>query len=132
MKEEDVNNGNSSNDSAQNSDEDVKERACVFDDDDACDKYLKTLDPKEWKNQDHYKVLGLSLMRIDATESDIKKSCMFRTMFFFYYMCDSISLFLPIDRKIVLRHHPDKRGQQQNVDLDYDYYSCITKGILLA
>ncbi|KAI2805452.1 hypothetical protein RDWZM_008719 [Blomia tropicalis] len=76
----------------------------VFDDDDACDKYLKTLDPKNFKSQDHYKVLGLSSARFDATESDIKKSY----------------------RKIVLRHHPDKRGQQ-NVDLDLDYYSCITK-----
>lgn len=47
----------------------------VFDDDDACDKYLKTLDPKNFKSQDHYKVLGLSSARFDATESDIKKSC---------------------------------------------------------
>lgn len=76
------------------------------DDDDACDKYLKSLDPKEWKNQDHYRVLGLSKRRIDASESEIKKAY----------------------RKIVLRHHPDKRQNGgENVDLDCDYFSCITK-----
>lgn len=52
------------------------ESVAVFDDDESCDKYLKTLDPKDWKNQDHYKVLGLSVRRHDATESEIKKSCM--------------------------------------------------------
>lgn len=25
--------------------------------------YLKSLDPKEWKNQDHYKILGLEKLR---------------------------------------------------------------------
>lgn len=54
------------------------------DDDDACDKYLKSLDPKEWKNQDHYRVLGLSKRRIDASESEIKKACMFCPKFFFH------------------------------------------------
>ncbi|OTF72939.1 hypothetical protein BLA29_012459 [Euroglyphus maynei] len=51
-----------------------------FDDDDddvSCDNYLKNLDPKEWKEQDHYRVLGFSKKRINATESQIKKSCKF-------------------------------------------------------
>ena len=48
-----------------------------FDDDVSCDNYLKNLDPKEWKNQDHYRILGLSKKRINATESQIKKSCKF-------------------------------------------------------
>lgn len=52
-----------------------KESVAVFDDDESCDKYLKTLDPKDWKNQDHYRVLGLSVRRNEATESEIKKSC---------------------------------------------------------
>lgn len=51
------------------------------DDDDACDKYLKSLDPKDWKNQDHYRVLGLSKRRIDASESELKKACMYFQMF---------------------------------------------------
>nr|BAH72571.1 ACYPI002653 [Acyrthosiphon pisum] len=34
--------------------------------------YLKTLDPKEWKDQDHYQVLGLSKLRYKATEAQIK------------------------------------------------------------
>ncbi|KAG8222252.1 hypothetical protein J437_LFUL001450 [Ladona fulva] len=67
--------------------------------------YLKSLDPKEWKDQDHYAVLGLAHLRFNATEEDIKKAY----------------------RQIVLLHHPDKRkagGIQADND---DYFSCITK-----
>lgn len=49
--------------------------AVVFDSDDAIDAYLKDLDPKHWKEQDHYRVLGLSKRRSNATESEIKKAC---------------------------------------------------------
>lgn len=67
--------------------------------------YLKSLDPKDWKNQDHYAVLGLKDMRFEATEEDIKRAY----------------------RKIVLKHHPDKRkGQGQEVKADEDYFHCIT------
>lgn len=67
--------------------------------------YLKSLDPKDWKNQDHYAVLGLKKMRFEATEDDIKRAY----------------------RKIVLKHHPDKRkGQGQEVKADEDYFHCIT------
>ncbi|XP_065089223.1 dnaJ homolog subfamily C member 2 [Ochlerotatus camptorhynchus] len=67
--------------------------------------YLKSLDPKDWKNQDHYAVLGLKDMRFEATEDDIKRAY----------------------RKIVLKHHPDKRkGQGQDVKADEDYFHCIT------
>ncbi|KAG8181899.1 hypothetical protein JTE90_026058 [Oedothorax gibbosus] len=70
-------------------------------------KYLKKLDPKDWKNQDHYAVLGLKKKRILASDALIKKAY----------------------RKIVLLHHPDKRrGAGEKVkDLDHDYFSCITK-----
>ncbi|KAF8781615.1 dnaJ homolog subfamily C member 2-like [Argiope bruennichi] len=69
--------------------------------------YLRKLDPKDWKNQDHYAVLGLKKKRYLAKESEIKKAY----------------------RKKVLVHHPDKRrGAGENVkDLDHDYFSCITK-----
>uniref|UniRef100_A0A8C4MMC5 DnaJ heat shock protein family (Hsp40) member C2 n=1 Tax=Equus asinus TaxID=9793 RepID=A0A8C4MMC5_EQUAS len=33
---------------------------------------LKTLDPKDWKNQDHYAVLGLGHVRYKATQRQIK------------------------------------------------------------
>ncbi|XP_016134836.1 dnaJ homolog subfamily C member 2-like [Sinocyclocheilus grahami] len=33
---------------------------------------LKTLDPKDWKNQDHYAVLGLAHVRYKATQKQIK------------------------------------------------------------
>ncbi|XP_071443003.1 dnaJ homolog subfamily C member 2 [Hetaerina americana] len=67
--------------------------------------YLKTLDPKEWKEQDHYAVLGLAHLRFNASDEDIKKAY----------------------RQVVLLHHPDKRkagGIQADND---DYFSCITK-----
>uniref|UniRef100_T1JNI0 DnaJ homolog subfamily C member 2 n=1 Tax=Strigamia maritima TaxID=126957 RepID=T1JNI0_STRMM len=69
--------------------------------------YLRSLDPKDWKNQDHYAVLGLRFLRNKASDDVIKKAY----------------------RKIVLRHHPDKRRNAgENVlDTDDDYFSCITK-----
>nr|XP_050028030.1 dnaJ homolog subfamily C member 2-like [Dermacentor andersoni] len=70
-------------------------------------QYLLSLDPKEWKSQDHYRVLGLQGKRYAATDHDIKKA----------------------HRRKVLLHHPDKRrteGEQVR-DLDRDYFSCITR-----
>lgn len=37
--------------------------------------YLRSLDPKEWKDQDHYAVLGLRKFRHKATEDMIKRAC---------------------------------------------------------
>lgn len=45
-------------------------------------------DPKEWKSQDHYAVLGLSHLRYLATPAQIKIA----------------------NRKKVLKHHPDKKA----------------------
>ena len=36
--------------------------------------FLRSLDPKEAKDQDHYKVLGMSKMRYKATDEQIKKA----------------------------------------------------------
>lgn len=70
-------------------------------------RYLLSLDPKEWKSQDHYRVLGLQTKRYAATDHDIKKAY----------------------RRKVLLHHPDKRrtAGEQVRDLDHDYFSCITR-----
>merc|ERR1712001_673983 len=68
--------------------------------------YLRSLDPKEWKNQDHYKVLGLTKLRFKASNDQIKRAY----------------------RQKVLKHHPDKRRGQGEVILnDDDYFTCITK-----
>lgn len=68
--------------------------------------YLKSLDPKEWKDQDHYAVLGLRKLRFDATDDDIRRAY----------------------RKMVLQHHPDKRkAKGEDVKTDDDYFTCITK-----
>merc|ERR1712018_621521 len=68
--------------------------------------YLRSLDPKEWKDQDHYKVLGLTKLRFKAPDDQIKRAY----------------------RQKVLKHHPDKRrGQGEEIREDDDYFTCITK-----
>ncbi|XP_030072265.1 dnaJ homolog subfamily C member 2 [Microcaecilia unicolor] len=68
---------------------------------------LKTLDPKDWKNQDHYAVLGLRHIRYKATQKQIKAA----------------------HKAMVLKHHPDKRKAtgEQIAEGDNDYFTCITK-----
>lgn len=43
----------------------------------AYEKYLRSLDPAKWKEQDHYKVLGLSTLRYAATDEQIRLACKF-------------------------------------------------------
>ncbi|KAL4704912.1 hypothetical protein ACJJTC_005700 [Scirpophaga incertulas] len=84
---------------------DSKEKAeeVTFEDD---VEYLRSLDPKEWKSQDHYAVLGMKNLRNMATDEDIKRAY----------------------RQKVLKHHPDKRkAQGEDVRSDDDYFTCITK-----
>ncbi|KAM7316014.1 hypothetical protein ACRRTK_024694 [Alexandromys fortis] len=68
---------------------------------------LKTLDPKDWKNQDHYAVLGLGHLRHKATQRQIKAA----------------------HKAMVLKHHPDKRkaAGEPIKEGDNDYFTCITK-----
>ena len=40
-------------------------------------KYIGRLDPNDAKEQDHYKVLGLSKLRYQATPAQIKTACIF-------------------------------------------------------
>eukprot|EP00095_Tigriopus_kingsejongensis_P006425 maker-scaffold469_size162558-snap-gene-0.27 protein:Tk06425 transcript:maker-scaffold469_size162558-snap-gene-0.27-mRNA-1 annotation:"hypothetical protein DAPPUDRAFT_312603" len=82
---------------------DEVEEEVEFEDDIA---YLRSLDPKEIKEQDHYKVLGLAKIRSKATDEQIKKA----------------------HRAKVLRHHPDKRrAAGEDIRDDDDYFTCITK-----
>ncbi|XP_038054398.1 dnaJ homolog subfamily C member 2-like [Patiria miniata] len=91
-----------SDSSSDSSDDDLE-----YDEDDSM---LLTLDPKEWKNQDHYAVLGLSKVRTEATADDIKRAY----------------------KRMVLKHHPDKRKPKDGVSKprqsgDDDYFTCITR-----
>ncbi|EHA46643.1 hypothetical protein MCOR27_002573 [Pyricularia oryzae] len=61
-------------------------------------------DAKDWKNQDHYQVLGLSKYRFKASEDQIKRA----------------------HRKKVLKHHPDKKAAAGRVD-DDNFFKCIQK-----
>lgn len=78
----------------------------IFIPDDNDDDYLRSLDPKEWKKQDHYAVLGLGELRFKASPSVVKSAY----------------------RQKVLKHHPDKRkAKGEIVNRDDDYFTCITK-----
>lgn len=70
--------------------------------------FLLTLDPSEWKKQDHYKVLGLGNLRHKATFQDIKKAF----------------------RKKVLKHHPDKKSSKTDSKesklSEQSLFACIT------
>ncbi|CAG2065213.1 unnamed protein product, partial [Timema podura] len=80
------------------------EKSSIFDEDNV--SFLRSLDPKEWKDQDHYAVLGLSKLRHKATDDDIKRAYRIK----------------------VLHHHPDKRkGKGEEIRPDDDYFTCITK-----
>ncbi|KAI9140199.1 hypothetical protein BKA69DRAFT_1125928 [Paraphysoderma sedebokerense] len=73
--------------------------------DDEEDEHLLNLDPKRWKEQDHYAVLGLSHLRYKATDEDIKIA----------------------HRKKVLKHHPDKKAAKTNNTNDDAFFKCIQK-----
>ncbi|KAK7428091.1 Zuotin [Neonectria magnoliae] len=68
------------------------------------DPMMLQREAKDWKSQDHYKILGLSKYRYKATEDQIKKA----------------------HRKKVLKHHPDKKAAQGRVD-DDQFFKCIQK-----
>lgn len=67
---------------------------------------LLELDPKEWKNQDHYAVLGLSKLRYKATEEQIRVA----------------------HRRKVLKHHPDKKANTGDSNNDA-FFKCIQKAL---
>ncbi|CAH0550976.1 unnamed protein product [Brassicogethes aeneus] len=86
----------------ENEEEQLKPEDVKYEDD---VEYLRSLDPKEWKSQDHYKVLGIQKLRFKATDDIIKTA----------------------HRKKVLKHHPDKRkAQGEEIKADDDYFTCIT------
>lgn len=68
------------------------------------DPQMLLRDAKDWKNQDHYAVLGLSKYRYKATEEQIKRA----------------------NRKKVLKHHPDKKAASGKTE-DDNFFKCIQK-----
>ncbi|GAA6034143.1 hypothetical protein JCM8097_000717 [Rhodosporidiobolus ruineniae] len=69
------------------------------------EKALLEQDPKKWKEQDHYAVLGLQELRYKATQEQIKKA----------------------HRRKVLRHHPDKKASAGGAANDDSFFKCIAK-----
>ncbi|KAH0602262.1 uncharacterized protein H6S33_000618 [Morchella sextelata] len=70
------------------------------------DAMLLQRDPKDWKNQDHYAVLGISKYRYKATDEQIKKA----------------------HRRKVLKHHPDKKAASGATE-DDSFFKCIQKAM---
>ncbi|KAM0791297.1 hypothetical protein ACM66B_005769 [Microbotryomycetes sp. NB124-2] len=68
---------------------------------------LLRLDPKQWKEQDHYAVLGLQSLRYKATPEQIKKA----------------------HHRKVLRHHPDKKASAGGETNDDSFFKCIAKAM---
>ncbi|PWN30256.1 DnaJ-domain-containing protein [Jaminaea rosea] len=66
---------------------------------------LLNRDPKQWKGQDHYAVLGLSGLRYKATPNQIKIA----------------------HRKKVLKHHPDKKAGASGLTNDDSFFKCVAK-----
>ncbi|ULT94753.1 hypothetical protein L3Y34_003893 [Caenorhabditis briggsae] len=96
----------SDNERKKSSEEPVEMRKELFDlDNEKYEKYLLKLDPNDCKSQDHYKVLGLSKLRWQATSEEIR----------FCY------------RQKVLKHHPDKKKHRGIVMESEEYFTCITK-----
>jgi len=79
----------------------------LSDEEEEDEEFLRSLNPKEWKDQDHYKVLGLSKFRYKATEDQIKRAY----------------------KKKVLSHHPDKRRARglPVKEGDDDYFLNVTR-----
>lgn len=76
--------------------------------DEISEDYLQSLDPKEWKSQDHYAVLGLKSIRFRADEEQIKRKY----------------------KQMVLKYHPDKSTREQgrqNSEAVESMFTCITK-----
>ncbi|PNY26308.1 Heat shock protein DnaJ [Tolypocladium capitatum] len=68
------------------------------------DPMMLQLQAKDWKTQDHYKVLGITKYRYKASEEQIKKA----------------------HRKKVLKHHPDKKAAVGATE-DDQFFKCIQK-----
>lgn len=69
------------------------------------DKEMLELDPKLWKQQDHYAVLGIAGLRYKATPDQIKRA----------------------HRRKVLRHHPDKKASSTGESNADSFFKCIAK-----
>lgn len=82
--------------------------------------YVSKLDPNTFKEQDHYKVLGISKLRFQATTSQIKTAC----KFFIYF---ELILRLISDRQKVLLYHPDKGKETTEGVRNEAIFACIQK-----
>ena len=99
------------------------------------DEDLLELDPKRWKDQDHYAVLGLQHLRYKADQEQIKKARTFAHSLAFSLSTGCAQLTharAAADRRKVLRHHPDKKANAGGSANDDSFFKCIAKGEALS
>ncbi|CAF1102645.1 unnamed protein product [Rotaria sp. Silwood1] len=89
----------SDSDVDDNDDDDEKENEQIDIDWNKHESYLRKLDLSDWKNQDHYKVLGLSKLRYKATQKQVRNA----------------------HKLMILRYHPDKSKR-----IESERFSLIT------
>ncbi|KAJ3330966.1 hypothetical protein HDU76_004406 [Blyttiomyces sp. JEL0837] len=76
-----------------------------MDEDEPETEKLLASNPDNWKEQDHYAIMGISRLRWKATDDDIKKAY----------------------RRKVLKHHPDKKAGASGNTNDDSYFKCLQK-----
>ena len=86
-------------DSDVDDNDDEKENDQLDIDWDKHESYLRKLDLGDWKDQDHYKVLGLAKLRYKATQKQIRNA----------------------HKQMILRYHPDKSKR-----IESERFSLIT------
>lgn len=89
----------SDSESEENENDDEKENEQIDMDWTKHEAFLRKLDLTEWKNQDHYKVLGLAKLRYKATQKQIRNA----------------------HKQMILRYHPDKSQR-----IESERFSLIT------
>jgi len=96
-----INNGTEISDSEaeENENDDEKENDQLDIDWTKHEAFLRKLDLTEWKNQDHYKVLGLGKLRYKATQKQVRNA----------------------HKQMILRYHPDKSKR-----IESERFSLIT------
>uniref|UniRef100_A0A672TCT4 DnaJ homolog subfamily C member 2-like n=1 Tax=Sinocyclocheilus grahami TaxID=75366 RepID=A0A672TCT4_SINGR len=88
---------------------------------------LKTLDPKDWKNQDHYAVLGLAHVRYKATQKQIKAARKFDIITPVFSVTPETFLIINVENSCVAKYFCGNRDKLPFKSLGRDERRWIEK-----